>query len=95
MAENGTINLNAHYSTSSKVQKPIRTVAAMPANMPHTHLFNDIDANKKMAAINKHIYNGTQKEKTKSDKTFWKIFGGIALAILGIKGIQKIVSFFK
>ena len=78
MAENCSMNLNAHYSTSSKVQRPLRNVASMPTNLPQTHLFNDIDANKKLHAINQDIYNGTKREKRRSDNVFWKVFAGNA-----------------
>ncbi len=84
------INLNSHYSTNSKVDRPNRPVAMAPTSLPKAHLFNDKDANKRMKAINQDIYVDSKKEERKSGITFLKIFGAFVLAILAIKAGQKI-----
>ena len=57
MAEiSNTQNLNAHYSTNAKVQRPARPVAYAPNSLPKPHLINDTDANNRMKAINQDIY---------------------------------------
>ena len=89
------MNLNAHYTTNAKVERPFKNIANGPNNLPQMHLYNDIDASKKMGVINNDIYNGTKQARKKDAKTFWKIFGGFVLAILGYKGIQKLISIFK
>ena len=90
-----TQNLNAHYTTNSKVQRPLRNVAVANTNLPHTHVFDDRDANKRLSAINNDIYTGAKREKRRKDYAFGKIFGGLVLAVLGFKGIQKLITFFK
>ena len=90
MAEIGTQNLNAHYSTNAKVQRPSRPVATAPASLPKPHLFNDKDANNRMKAINQDIYIDSKKEENRAGFNFIKIFGAFVLAILAIKLGQNI-----
>ena len=95
MTEATTLNLNAHYTANPKVQTPKRIVSNVPVNLPNMHLYNDIDANKRMNSINMDIYQGTKREKSRKDLLFWKIFGGIVLSVLAFKGVQKLIHFFK
>lgn len=83
-------NLEAHYSTSSKVKRSKRITVVAPDNIPTTHLFNHVDADKKMKAINNDIYAGTKQAKSSSVKNFVKWFCGFVLLVLGIIGIKKL-----
>lgn len=90
--------IEAHYTTETKVKRPINTVAEAPAALPKHHLFSDKDAQQKINSINTDIYEGTKKEKTKHEfnkSLYFKIFGGVALFTAGIAGISKIRSFFR
>ena len=91
MAEiSNTQNLNAHYSTNAKVQRPARPVDYAPNSLPKPHLFNDTDANNRMKAINQDIYIDSKKEENRAGFNFIKIFGAFVLAILAIKLGQNI-----
>ena len=52
MTQNTAQNLNAHYTSNSKVQKPKRMVTKGPANVPENYTFNDDIANLKIKIIN-------------------------------------------
>ena len=70
-----TQNLNAHYTTTPKVQKSKRVVVEGPENIPdRKHLYSDIEANKKLEAINNDIYVAVQREPKPSRKKFLGIF---------------------
>ena len=84
------INLNSHYSTNSKVDRPNRPVAMAPTSLPKAHLFNDKDANKRMKAINRDIYVDSKKEENSAGIKFLKFFGILVGAILMIKGLKNI-----
>lgn len=83
-------NLNAHYTSSSKVERPNRIAASAPAALPSVKMFNNIDADKKMKAINNDIYHGSKREKNSSVKNFIKWFGAFVLLVLGICGVKKL-----
>ena len=89
------INLDAHYSSNPKVERPARVVANGPTTIPSTHLFDDNDANKRFEGINRDIYEKTGVEKKKNASNFWKIFGSIVGIILIIKGVRNIKGSFK
>lgn len=84
------INLNAHYTSNAKVERPNRPVALAPTSLPKQHLFNDRDANNRMKAINQDIYIESKKEKKRSITTFLKFFGAFLLTILAIKAGLKV-----
>ena len=83
-------NLNAHYSNNAKVIKKSKTPALAPNSLPKHHLYNDIDANDRMNAINQDIYNLYKNEKKSNGKNFIKIFCGIIIAILTALGLKKV-----
>ena len=83
-------NLNAHYSTNTKVQRPERPVAFAPASIPQPHLFDDKDANNRLKAINQDIYFDSKKEEKKPVLKFLKFFGILVGSILAIKGIRTL-----
>ena len=85
-----TQNLNSHYSTKTKAERPERSVAIPPNSIPSYHLYNDIDANKKMRAINDDIYEDAQKEKKQFNKKFLKCFLGVVGAIIAFIGLKRI-----
>lgn len=87
---NNTTNLNSHYTSNPKVERPIRYAVSAPQSLPTPHLFNDIDANNRMKAINQDIYQDSKTEKNKKATNFIKIFGSVVLAILAILGIKSI-----
>lgn len=96
--ENYSSMLEAHYTTETKVKRPNIGPAVPPEELPRQIPFSDKEANKRMAAIDKDIYEGRSKEKAKSEfnkKLYFKIFGGILLTIAGIAGIRKIRNFFR
>lgn len=85
-------NLESHYSTQVKAQRPLNPVAKPPESLPSGYGFSDSEANKKFSAINQDIYEKTKKAEKKDITTFVKVLGagvGSVLAYLGIK------SFFK
>ena len=61
-------NLEAHYSTTPKVEKPQKVVVKGPENIPKVHVFNDIDANNRLSAINQDIYESSKKIPKKKKK---------------------------
>ena len=89
-------NINAHYTSNPKVEKPITTAISAPNTMPASHqYYNYKEADKKLSLLGKEVNNSLKKEEKSEAKNFIKVFGGIVVTILGIKGIQKIISFFK
>ena len=95
MTDVSNINLDAHYSSNPKVVRTARVVASAPNTLPSTHLFDDKDANKRFETINNDIYEKRGVEEKKNANKFWKIFAGIVITILGIKGIQKLITILK
>ncbi|MBQ7764484.1 hypothetical protein IJ384_03830 [bacterium] len=87
---NNTQNLNAHYSTNAKVQRPPKKAVTAPNTLPTMHLYNDRDANKRIKALNQDIYNDSKIEEKRNAFNFAKVFGGIVLAILAILGLKKV-----
>ena len=63
-----TQNLNAHYTTNAKIVRPTNVVVSGPENIPRAHVYNDIDANKRLNAINQDIYVDSQKVPKKQKK---------------------------
>ena len=87
-------NLEAHYSTNSKVQRPKITIANAPNNLPNSRMpYYDKDANKRMQAINDDIYKDYKSEKQRKFTGAFKFISATALAILTVLGIKKL--FFK
>ncbi len=79
------INLNQHYSSNPKAERPKRAVAIAPDNLPYYSLCRDEDMNKKMRALNNDIYQSSKKERNKSGMTFLKWFGGLIAVVMGIR----------
>ena len=90
MTEITSNNLNAHYSSQAKVERNENPVAVPPQVLPSTHVYNDIDAGKRLEIINNDIYEGTQSEKGKPVKKFWGKYLGFVAIILGIIGAKKL-----
>ena len=87
-------NLEAHYSTNSKVQRPKITIANAPSSLPNKKMpYYDKDANKRMQAINDEIYKDYESEKQRKSSSAITFISTIALAILTVLGIKKL--FFK
>ena len=61
-------NLNAHYTTNSKIVRPAHVVVSGPENIPHAHLYNDADANNRLNAINQDIFEDSKKVPKKAKK---------------------------
>ena len=86
--------LNAHYTTDTKVNRPIKTVANAPSNLPNNKMpYYDKDATKRMQNINESIYRDCQAEKKQKTSGAVKFVSATALTILGALGIKKL--FFK
>lgn len=86
-------NLNSHYSSNSKVEKPRRqAVVAGPANLPKAHLFNDRDATTRIKIINNDIYQNFKHEKNKDEINFSKAFIALIFGILTFLGIKKFLK---
>ena len=99
-------NLNAHYTSNPKVERPQRAIVSAPNNLPVMHLYNDRDANNRMKSINNDIYQGFKQEKQKDLKieyskkrtvgdagpytNFLKGFVAVILGILTFLGIKKV-----
>ena len=69
-------NLNSHYSKNTKIKVPKNTVASAPETIPKVHLFNDFDANERLSAIDKDIFESTQRvaKPHKKKKKFLDLF---------------------
>ena len=76
MSENITNqNLESHYSTQVKAQRPLNPVAKPPESLPTGYGFSDSEANKKFIAINQDIYEKTtEAEECFFDGVFEKEF---------------------
>ena len=85
-------NLNAHYSSQTKIEIPKHVVASGPNSLPGQHVYNDIDAKRRMRAINDDIYKTSKIQKNKESRKFLKVFSAIVLAIIAALGIKR---FFK
>jgi len=90
MTEISSNNLNAHYSSQTKVERIENPVATAPQNIPSYHVFDDIDANNRIDIINKDIYEGTNGEKGKPAKKFWGKYLGFVAILLGFIGLKKL-----
>ncbi|MCQ2743786.1 MAG: hypothetical protein MJ230_03190 [bacterium] len=66
-------NLNAYYTTTPKVEKRPPAVIQGPENIPTKYVYSDIEANKKLEALNNDIYVAVKKEP-KPKKKFLGIF---------------------
>lgn len=88
-------NLNAHYSTNAKAQRPERPIANPPATLSKPHLFDDKDANNRLKMIDRDIYCDSKKEENKAVIKFLRIFGVCVGVILIIKGLRNIKNAFK
>jgi len=87
-------NLNAHYTTETKVKRPSKTVANAPSNLPNNKMpYYDREATKRMQNINESIYRDCQAEKKQKTSGAVKFVSATALTILGALGIKKL--FFK
>lgn len=68
-------NLEAHYSTSTKVAKPEHVVAEGPDSIPKYHIYTDNEANQKLKTLNNDVYEAVQKTpEKKKRKKFLGIF---------------------
>ncbi|MBE7702545.1 MAG: hypothetical protein E7Z89_00685 [Cyanobacteria bacterium SIG28] len=92
---NSNLNINAHYSSNPKVDKPVRVVVSAPTTLPSHHLYNDIDANNRFKMLNKDIYIDTKNQKAEDKRKFVKGFGLVVLTILAVLGIKKLGNIFK
>jgi len=63
-----TNNLDAHYTTYSKVAKPQKVVVSGPDNIPKYHMYTDREANEKLKAIEYDVYESIQKTPKKKNK---------------------------
>jgi hypothetical protein len=83
-------NLNAHYSSSVKVQRPKKTVAEAPPFVPNKMPYYDNEATVRMQNINNSIYKDYQAEKKKEAFGVIKFVFTTAIVILGFLGLKHI-----
>ena len=98
MAINENYQIDAHYSSNMKVQRPNVSAALPPTNALNSGKFSDKDATKRFSELNNDIYEGANKEKKNhgfNRKLFLKIFIGVLLAVAGVSCYGKIRNFFK
>ena len=88
-------NLNSHYTSATKATRPQKLVVSGPQDIPGQHLYNDIDAKKRISEYNAEIEKQSKEFRKNPEKRFWKVFLGICAGILGIIGIKKLIGFFK
>ena len=69
-----TQNLNAHYTTEYKIQRPQHVVVTGPDSVPKYHVYTDSEANEKLIALNNDVYESVQKEPKPQKKKFLGIF---------------------
>ena len=87
-------NLNAHYTSNVKVQRPANPIANAPNSLPvNKNFYCDKDATKRMQNINESIYKDYQTEKKQKASGAIKFVTITALSILSALGIKK--AFFK
>ena len=67
-------NLNGHYTTESKVNLPKHVVVTPPENVPKYLIYKDSEANARLHAINRDIYESEKKVPQKKRKKFLGIF---------------------
>lgn len=84
------INLDAHYTSNTKVERPARVVVSAPDTIPSSSLNVRKETDIRYNKANRDVYEGIKTEERKKAGKFWKGFACVVLAILGIKGIQKI-----
>ena len=89
MTQISNVNVNQQYNIKTEPSK--RVIVEGPQTLPRVHVFTDIDANKRFETINQELGIKTKKEKNKAFTNFWKVFFGTILAILGFKGLQKLL----
>ena len=85
-----TYNINAHYTNKPKVEKTARIVAEAPDTIPKMHLYNEIDARKRLQKISKDVCVLTQKEERKPVKNFILTIGALGLSCLAFIGLKKL-----
>ena len=85
------ININQHYSSNPKVQKPKPVVVTGPQSLPSRHVFNDTEANRKIAEVNRELNQKSKREKAKNSRNFMIAFGGIVLTVLAALGLKRIL----
>lgn len=69
-----TQNLNAHYTTTPKIEKPKHVVVNGPENIPTRYIYSDKEANEKLEALNNDVYIAVQREPKPKKKKFLGIF---------------------
>lgn len=67
-------DIEAHYSTVSKVDKPKRVVVEGPNNIPVRHVYTDKEANARLAAINNDVYVSVQNTPKKNKNKRFGLF---------------------
>ena len=83
-------NLDAHYSTTSKVTKPdAKMVVEGPPYVENKAVFSDKEANKKIRELDRDVYQQYQKEKKRESRKFWSVFLGSIATLLCVVGISK------
>ena len=68
MAEGISHNLNAHYSTQTKVERPKYTVATPAQNLPSYHIYTDEEANRRLSALNDEINTASNRVRPRRSK---------------------------
>lgn len=61
-------NINAHYTTETKIIKPEHIVVQGPNNIPKQDLFTDQKANVRLQAIEQDIFDSTKRVKKNNEK---------------------------
>ena len=93
MSDVNSQNLNAHYTSNTKVKKPLIRVAVPPSGMiKNNYAFNDAEATKRISYVRKSVDNDLKKEKNRDFRFFLKILTGVALFVITILGLK---NFFK
>ena len=91
MAEKvSNINLDAHYTSNPKVVRPARVIVSAPDTMPSSSLNVRKETDLRYNKADRDIYKAVKSEEKKKASKFWVGFACFVLAILGIKGLQKI-----
>ncbi len=69
-----TQNINAHYSTETKIKRPDHVVVSGPDSIPSKYVFSDREANKRLEALNNDVYVAVQREPKPKKKKFLGLF---------------------
>lgn len=83
-------NLDAHYTNNPKVKRPVNVAVSAPTKIPGKYTFDRNEADRRLHAINKDIYESTKKEEKSFLRSFIKIFAIGVATVLSFICLKKV-----